>query len=163
MATNRRETLVGSIIACVISIPFLAIGISVWTLSKDAAGMVIGAMFALGGLWGLCVAFAGAWWGKNCPKVVPACLWSLFLVILGSPFLYVGITRPEEIQGSISITMLDADVLHKGGLTLGGIVFILAGITCFGAIPFVWRGIMKRGLLEKVGNGEKKAEPGVGR
>ncbi|MEI8122368.1 MAG: hypothetical protein WCI20_09970 [bacterium] len=169
MATNRRDRLVGLIIACVMCIPFLAIGIwglrrgcSAWTLSKDPQGdVLIWAFFALAGLWGLLFALAHAW--ENCPNAVHACLWSFFLLILGSPFLYVGITRPEQIQGTVTITGLGADVSHTAGSTLGGVVFVLVGVACFGAIPFVWRGFMKRGLLKKFGNEEKNAEPGVGR
>lgn len=144
---NPKDRLVAVIIACVMCIPFLAIGI--WRLRVGGSDLIFGAMFAFGGLWGLCFALAHAW--ERTPNIVYACLWSVFLLILGGPFLHSGIYHPEQIQGSFSITGVGTDVSHKGGSTAGGVVFILVGITCFGAIPFVWRGYMKRGLLKNAG------------
>lgn len=144
---NTRDRLAAVIIACVMCIPFLGIGF--WRLRAGGSDLIFGAFFAFGGLWGLCFALAHAW--ERTPNIVYACLWSVFLLILGGPFLHSGIDHPEQIQGSLSITGSGADVLHKGASTLGGIVFILVGITCFGAIPLVWRGYIRRGLLKKSG------------
>ena len=45
--------------------------------------------------------------------------------------------------------VLGAAVPQAGGSSLGGVVFVLSGVACLGAILFVWRGFMKRGLLKK--------------
>jgi hypothetical protein len=158
MTTTRRDKHIGVIIAFVMCTLSLVIGIwglqrvlSTGVLSKKTiADASFFAVFALAGIWGACFALASAW--ERCPVVVHACLWSFFLVILGSPFLYIGIYLPEQIQGSVSFTGLGADVSREGGSTLGGVVFVLVGVTCFGAVPIVWRGFMKKGWLKKVDN-----------
>lgn len=144
---NSKDRLVAVIIACVMCIPFLAIGI--WRLRVGGDDLIFGAFFALGGLWGLCFALAHV--SERTPNIMYACLWSVFLLNLGGLFIHSGIYHPEQIQGSFSITGVSFNVSHKGGSTLGGVVFILVGVTCFGAIPFVWRGFIKRGLLKKSG------------
>lgn len=155
MTTNRRDRLVNVIGGCVISIPILGFGIlflrtgcSGGTLSKDPEGeMLFGATFVLGGLLGLCFALAQAC--DRTPNIVYAFLSSVFFLILGFPFLNIGIYHPEKIHSDFSTTT-------------NGVVFLLVGVTCFGIIPFIWRIFVKMGLLKPFEQLKKKTQQGGG-
>jgi len=142
MRRNRKVRLVNVIGGCVISLPilafgllFLRIGFSGGSLSKDPEGeMLFGAAFALGGFLGLCFALAQAC--ERTPNIVYACLSSVFFLILGFPFINIGIYHPEQIQGQFSPAV-------------SGVVFVLVGVTCFGIIPFVWHYFIRKGLIRK--------------
>jgi hypothetical protein len=161
MNMDRKDRIAAVTLGCLMGGLAIAIGLwrlrtgfSAWTsvdvLSRDARGNVMfdlffGALFTWGGLQGLILAIAG----ERLPNIGHACLLSVFLLVLGSPFLYFGIAYPEQIQGSSSVTGLGAGVSRETSPSLGGVVFILAGSTCLGIIPFVWRYYTKKGLLKK--------------
>jgi hypothetical protein len=164
MATKRNNMLVGVLIVVVFCVMLFGTGIlslqrgcSAWTsmgsLPSDAQGGVIndlicGTVFILGGVWVLLFAMADTL--EKTPNIVFACLWSAFLLILSSPFLYNGIAHPESIQGFGFISIANGSHIffsHKTGRWISGTVFVLAGSTCLGIIPFVWRHYRRKGLL----------------
>jgi len=165
MATNRGNIFIIVLIICAACVLFFGVGLlalqrgcSAWesreSLSSHAQGdaiifIIFGTVFVLSGVWSVLYALANT--SKKTPNIGFACLWSVFLLLLGGPFLYFGIAYPERIEGSVSLSVSDGSPVfsHKTGTRINGAVFILVGSTCLGSIPFVWHHYRKKRLLTK--------------
>jgi hypothetical protein len=122
-------------------------GTAAGPLSHDDAlfDILVGALITWGGFQSLVLVTVG----ERLPNLGHAVLLSVFLLLLGIPFLYFGIMTPEKIEGSFSI--LGAGIATSGDCNsrLGGWLFILVGSLCVAAPPFVWRHYIRNGLLSR--------------
>ena len=140
----------------------LCLALGVWALRTGlrgcaAAGPLLhddamfdiffGALFGWGGFQSIVLVTAG----EKLPNLGHAVLLSVFLLLLGLPFLYFGIMSPGKIEGSFSIMGAGVETSGDWNSRLGGWVFILAGGLCVAAPPFVWRHYIRKGLLNRTG------------
>lgn len=105
-----------------------------WTSGQATGALLMGILFAYGGLQSMILVI----WGNRLPQIAHKIMLSLFLVVLGLPFIAIPIVDPGGISSSTSINGL---VVHKTqDSSAGAVVFMAAGILCvFGALwPWRW-------------------------
>lgn len=136
-----------------VAMAFLFAGLGLWMIHMGVVGhspaeewspgeakivILMGILFAYGGL----VAMVGVIWGDRLPPIANRIVLSLFLVILGLPFLAIPILDPGGISSSVSV---NRTVVHTTqGSSVGAVVFSAVGVLCMAGAFWPWRWWRKR-------------------
>ena len=104
-----------------------------WTPGEAKGALFVGILFAYGGLQSLVLVIGG----NRLPPLAHSVMRSLFLIMLGLPFIVIPIVDPGGISSSTSINGV---AIHgKQGSTTGAVVFMAAGILCLAGALWPWR------------------------
>lgn len=104
-----------------------------WSPGEGKIVMLMGLLFAYGGL----ACAVRILWGERIPPIVDRILLSLFLVVLGLPFIAIPLLDPGGISSSVSV---NGAVVHSAkGSSAGAVVFMAAGILCLAGALWPWR------------------------
>jgi hypothetical protein len=140
------DTISGRIVGTLLGALVLALGLWIVRMGNDGRTpaepirpesvpgfILMGILFAWGGIQTIILSLGGS----RLPRWVHALLLSIFLIVLGAPFVVIGIMDPAGISGSASLCGIP--LYHSQGGLSGRIVFVGAGSIVLALVPFVWR------------------------